>query len=391
MCGMFTFKGSGLTSITIPSGVQKMASYCFEGCPSLTSVVIDGTNLTIPFECFYNCPNLQTVKIGSGVVSIWYEAFRDCVSLKSLTIGRNVTVIGGAAFMNCRSLKEVVIPDKVTILKKNSWGYGTFEGCTSLQKLTLGVGVTQLEERCFKDCTALSKVYFCGSAPTFQGNATFAGCKTITAYHPNNKTWDRSNMTAHGAERIDWQTWSVSLDHFTPVLQSITPVSNGITLRWKKMGSSKGYEISRKIGNGSFSVVKKITGNAVLKWTDTKVSNGKRYTYRITGTRDSQTSKVSNSLVTYYLTRNTCTASKSGKNVTVKWKSNSAATGYKVQYGKKSSFSGAKTKTVKGRTKTSVTFKPGVSGRCYFRVRTYKTVNGVTSYSAWSAPKSIVF
>lgn len=389
--GMGTFRGCGITNITIPSTVQKIASYCFEGCPNLKTAVIDGTALTVPYQCFVNCPNLETVKMGSGVISIWYEAFEDCSKLKNVTIGKNVTLIGGGAFQNCTALEEIVIPDKVTVLKRDSWGNGTFQGCSSLQKITLGVGVTNLEAKCFKDCPAVSKVYFCGSAPVFDGNETFAGAKIITAYHPDNKTWDRSNLTAHGAERIDWQTWTIPLNHFTPVLQSLTPASNGITLRWKKMGNAKGYEISRKVGNGSFSVVKKISSNSTLKWTDTGVSNGKRYTYRIAGIRGSQTSNVSGSLAAYYLTRNTITLSKSGKTAVIKWKSNASATGYQVQYGKKSSFSGAKTKTIKGRKMVSVSFKPGVSGRCYFRVRTYKTVNGVTSYSAWSAAKSASF
>lgn len=75
--------------------------------------------------------------------------------------------------------------------------------------------------------------------------------------------------------------------------------------------------------------------------------------------------------------------------VTVGWGKRSEAGGYQIQYGLKSSFSGAKTLTAK-KTATKATVKGLKAGKkYYFRIRTYKIVNGVTYLSAWSKAKSV--
>lgn len=79
------------------------------------------------------------------------------------------------------------------------------------------------------------------------------------------------------------------------------------------------------------------------------------------------------------------------KAFTVKWKKPSNASGYQIQYAtNKKMTSGKKTVTIK---KSSTTSKK-ITGlkakkKYYVRVRTYVTVNGKKSYSAWSAVKSV--
>ena len=89
------------------------------------------------------------------------------------------------------------------------------------------------------------------------------------------------------------------------------------------------------------------------------------------------------------------------KQFTAKWKKQSAKmvlpngkkgriTGYQVQYSTNSDFSGAKTKTVKGYSKTSVTIKKLGSKKTYYvRVRTYVKQGGKTYYSPWSGVKKV--
>ncbi|MDO4338051.1 MAG: fibronectin type III domain-containing protein [Eubacteriales bacterium] len=389
--GLHTFSNTGLTKISIPSSVKKMAGYCFKDCPNLTSATINGTNLEIGYEAFMNCKKLVTVTMGSGVTSMSQEAFRGCSMLKNVTLGSNLTFIGGAAFRDCTSLKEINIPDKVTTLQSINWSY-VFDGCTSLETVTLGVGVTNIGDYTFKNCSSLKVIKFAGAAPTFSGNNTFSGCGSLIAYYPgSSKTWDRSNMTAHGAQFIDWKSWTPTLDHYTPVLKSVGAASKGVTVKWQKLSNAKGYEVWRKVGNEKWTKAKTVTSGSTLSWTDTSVYNGKRYTYRICGTNGSQVSKVSNSKYLYYLTANTVSVAKSGSSAVVKWKKNSAATGYAVQYSTKKNFSNAKEVTVKGAKNVSKTIYPGIRGTCYIRVRSYKTVNGVTSYSAWSGIKTVKF
>lgn len=76
--------------------------------------------------------------------------------------------------------------------------------------------------------------------------------------------------------------------------------------------------------------------------------------------------------------------------VTVAWKKASGVTGYQIAYSQKSSFSGQVKRNVKGAYKTATVVKGLRSGRTYFfRIRTYRKINGKTYYSAWSKTRSV--
>ena len=87
---------------------------------------------------------------------------------------------------------------------------------------------------------------------------------------------------------------------------------------------------------------------------------------------------------------------KAAKAFSVKWNaqtammSTSRVTGYQIRYSLKSNMSGAKTKTVKGYSKKSLTVKNLKAKKKYYvQIRTYMTVGGTKYYSSWSAKKSV--
>ena len=79
------------------------------------------------------------------------------------------------------------------------------------------------------------------------------------------------------------------------------------------------------------------------------------------------------------------------KQITVKWNKQAVqTTGYEIQYSTKKNMNGAKTVTVAKAGTTSKVIKGLKAKTKYFvQIRTYKTVNGVKYYSAWSAKKNI--
>lgn len=389
--GLHTFSKSGLKSISIPASVKKMAGYCFEECPNLTTVTINGSNLEVSYQAFYNCKKLTSVKMGSGVTAIESMAFWGCSSLQNITIGSNVVSIGNGAFKNCTLLKEIVIPDKVAEIDSSEY-YATFGECPALEKVTLGKGLLKLGNYAFLNDKALKEVYFCGDAPVFGGNYVFSGCGNISAYYPkNSKTWDRSNMTSQGAARVDWQGWTIPLGYFTPNLKSVSPGAKGVTVTWNRLANANGYEVWRSVGNGDLTKIKIISNGSTVNWTDTSVSNGKRYTYRIYALNGNQKSKVSNAKYLYYLTKTTIDVSKSGSSFQVKWKGNSSASGYQIQYAKNNKFTSVKNVRVNGRKVTNRKVSPGFKGNCYIRVRTFMLVNGKPYFSDWSNVKAVKF
>ena len=101
--GDLAFEGcSGLTSLTLPSGLTEIGSCTFRGCSGLTS-------LTLP----------------SGVTKIGYCAFEGCSGLTSLTLPSGVTEIGYSAFEGCSGLTSIYVYTE----KLPDMGRDVFDGC----------------------------------------------------------------------------------------------------------------------------------------------------------------------------------------------------------------------------------------------------------------------
>ena len=100
------------------------------------SVVYNGNTYTVTAIgewAFEGCSGLTSITIGSGVTTIGNMAFENCSSLTSVTIPDGVTSIGTGAFSYCSGLTTITIPDAVTFI-----GERAFEGCTNLFSATIG-------------------------------------------------------------------------------------------------------------------------------------------------------------------------------------------------------------------------------------------------------------
>ena len=160
--------------------------YSFEGVNYLFSYIGDDIELTLPEKyngntykidnfAFLNCSSFESVVVPEGVTSIGYYAFQNCTALNSIVIPNSVTNIGGGIFKgssnlstvnynsdyfnssnnifdlpcitnvifgchqipedalyNCEGIREITVLESVTYI-----GSGAFEGCSSLERLTL--------------------------------------------------------------------------------------------------------------------------------------------------------------------------------------------------------------------------------------------------------------
>lgn len=62
--------------------------------------------------------------------------------------------IGARAFYNCEKLKEVTLPTNTL----SELPDGLFDGCSSLSKINLPIGLKSIGNRAFADCTSLRNV-----------------------------------------------------------------------------------------------------------------------------------------------------------------------------------------------------------------------------------------
>ena len=128
--------------------------YKFDGCNSLTSIIIPNSVVTIignPFYFWYgnlyneskafiyedhvlfnkNKTTLiayiareKNYTIPNSVTTIGEGAFNGCYSLTSINIPNSVTTIGKLAFNGCYSLTNINIPNSVITI-----GNSAFDGC----------------------------------------------------------------------------------------------------------------------------------------------------------------------------------------------------------------------------------------------------------------------
>ncbi len=245
--GDFAFFGTSLASVSIPSSVASIGQEAFIWCFSLTAITVDAQNsfyssvngvlfdknqttllefpgglggsytipggvITIAPDAFQGCDSLTSVIISNGVTNIGEGAFNQCFSLSSVTIPNSVTNIGAFAFFLCSSLTAITvdvqnsfyssvngvlfdksqttvvgypdglsgsytIPSGVT-----SIGEGAFSGCTSLISVTIPDSVNNIADYALDYCPSLTSVFFQGNAPTADSTA-FERANSATVYY----------------------------------------------------------------------------------------------------------------------------------------------------------------------------------------------------------------
>lgn len=130
------FNDKQLTSLSLPSSVERVDSLAFEGASNLKTITFsDG---------------------GKGLKKIDGLAFKDCSSLESIDLSNaEITEIPARAFENCTSLKSVKLPPTVTKIANNA-----FSGCSKLEEIE-GLEqckISELSATAFDSCVRLKDI-----------------------------------------------------------------------------------------------------------------------------------------------------------------------------------------------------------------------------------------
>ena len=144
--GESAFKGSDVTSVSMPEGITSIDYDAFYECENLESVTLPESLTTLGSDAFYFCKSLKAVKIPSGVTAIPGSCFNGCSSLESVTIPEGVTDIGGAAFSGC-NLKALTLPESLETI-------GSYAFCNNcvLKSVNIPAKVKTIESDAFYNC-----------------------------------------------------------------------------------------------------------------------------------------------------------------------------------------------------------------------------------------------
>jgi len=222
------FNDTGLTSITLPSGITSIKTGTFSSCIYLSGVTFLGDIATIGDYAFANCRSLSSFSIPQTVTRIGELAFAGAM-ITSVNIPSATTEIGDGAFRcttlqsiavdpgnhaydsrdNCNCLiktvgnkllqgsSDSVIPSTVTSIEDNAFfgigidsleipssitkiGEAAFDSC-SISSVWLPNSIVSLGERAFNNCESLTSIHFppAGSLVEIPDNLC-AGCRSLT-------------------------------------------------------------------------------------------------------------------------------------------------------------------------------------------------------------------
>ena len=230
--GANCFKNTSIRRIYLPSSIEQISSYAFDGTPleevywydagedSKSGIEYDADKNTYNWDVFYanasvkstakrivlsygafdGCRNLDTFDF-SRVTAAFSSAMYGCTSLGSADL-TNLRYAESYIFGGCTSLTSVTL-NKDTVLSNSAFYntgltevdyYGSsvvnglFQNAKNLTKVTFHNDLTSIGDNAFKGCTNLTEVEFKGSCQSIGKNA-FDGCTKFTSFAlPNGLT-----------------------------------------------------------------------------------------------------------------------------------------------------------------------------------------------------------
>lgn len=441
----------GFTGVEFPDKLKEIGDRAFSDCVGLKNLVLPAGLTTIGEEAFHDCTAMRGDLTVPAGVYVKFKAFENCGFDGKLTFADGFGKMGGYAFANTKFRGSVVIPDSVSRIPEYA-----FYKCTNLTGLTIGNNVTAIYQSAFDECTGLKGKIVLPDSVTYLDRYVFWGCKGITGFdlsknlstisegafygckgltgtlvipqslskcekeafkgaHNVSRIDNRSSVKLNAGDFIDDDSYFVKKGTNTPVgegdtigkgiynrtivapvVKSVKILKDGMTVKWKGSDGATGYYVSRKVGTGSFKRIATVKGGKTTSYTDKKISNGKKYAYRVFAFNDAGektiVSEASNNIAKCFLSQPKIGKLTGGSRaLTVKWDKNTKCTGYEVQYSLTRNFA-KNSKKINISKKNTVSKKiTGLKGNktYYVRIRSYKSHDGEKDFSAWSATKNV--
>lgn len=115
--------------LTVAENLNFIGTEAFEGCTSLTEMVIPDTVTDLGMRAFHMCNKLETVKLSGSLKELKEGTFEGCSALKYIVVPEGVTSIANKNFADCTSLEYVVLPFS---MRNGSLNFGAFDNCTGM-------------------------------------------------------------------------------------------------------------------------------------------------------------------------------------------------------------------------------------------------------------------
>ena len=173
--------------------VTGIDEYAFDQCTDIPSVKLPKTLKQIEYSAFNGCTALKELVIPASVDTIYNTAFDGCSALEKVVFedGTNVLKLGvgsssaESGMFSFQPVKSVYIGRPYRYPKQKDWGWyiyydlSAFGRCTTLEEVTFGENVTEIQPSEFILCSSLKKVTINGSVTSVADKA-FYKCEKLT-------------------------------------------------------------------------------------------------------------------------------------------------------------------------------------------------------------------
>ena len=181
----FYVSGRVVPNVTLADGVLNVSDYAFYTCCGLKSVTMPNSVTNIGVRAFASCVDLESVIIYNSQATIQADAFRNCISLRSATLP-------GGAFQSSyyaapgiplsirQALTNIVFCNGTTKIES----LAGLADSTALKSVTIPSSVTRIGDSVFKDCAALTDIYFEGNAPDMGADVFLGTPRSLVVHVP---------------------------------------------------------------------------------------------------------------------------------------------------------------------------------------------------------------
>ena len=393
-----------LKEITIPSKVPKIENHTFDNCPELTTMTIKNPNIELAkkgmpmnLKTIYGFRNSTAQQYaeenGIEFISIDIDKEEETTTTESTTQATTIT-----------TTSQITTPELITdpITSETTAGSTTVPKISETvtdQKVETTENTTETEETTMNSTTV---------------NVTSADVSTTTEESKTNESFSEESTSDSTTDKIFSTTIITEKQSFEVVTSgetdrkeklSLSSVKeknyHTVKLTWKKINTSKDYEIYRaEKKSGKYISVKKLKSGV---YSDSKVKAGKKYLYKIKTTSNDGKVIWSGTKAIYVKgtpNRPKLSIKKTKSKWTLTWGiigDNSKGLQAYMKTSKKGKFVKVNevNKLKKKKNKKGIT---GMSGSrssldkkvtYFFKVRTYAVINGKKVYSRWSKVKKM--
>ena len=418
-----------LKSVVIPEGVTGIMSEAFKGCTSLNKVVLPSTLDNVDNGAFANCPSLKEVTVPSGVGYIGDNAFGYCWdsenfeykanddftlkyvqnSIAHYYARSNGFVTGDAfgiierdddAYIKYYSgdSKTVTIPSTFNGKPVSYIAEYAFDGCKNIKNVTFSDNLFQINSYAFCNCSSLKEITIPATVYNIEEYAL--------GYYLDEETYEYVKVDGfkiycypgtEGERYAADNGFDYELLFGKPTDVELfgekSKSSTAITLEWLSSAGASGYVLEQYKG-GKWTSIAVIKDKDRTYYTVNGLNPDTTYTFRIRAyaTNGSDTLYSDNYSRTAVKTRIGNVKSFSGKGISASavkldWSKNDKATGYVIEQYKGGKWTALA--TTKNNTTLTFTVKGLADNTAYsFRIKSYRTVNGVTDFSEYTSVKA---